>query len=141
VPRISDRSIRCGRRLLLVAALFALVLAVVPTGALAQRVVPEVPPVRVPGGGGTGGGAGLLPPMPTLRSAPSVTPAPNVVPAAPAAPVTVAPAVRFRCQLEPGAEACKEPTAPDGGGGDGECNCAVDACYDDPAGFRVCEKR
>jgi hypothetical protein len=148
VPRIFDCSIMRGRWLLPVAALYVSASAVVPTGALAQRVVPEVPPVtRVPGpqlplGGGTGGGAGLLPPMPTLRSAPSVAPAPSVVPAAPAAPVTVAPAVvRFRCQLEPGVEACKEPMAADGGGGEGECNCAVDVCREDPAGFRVCEKR
>jgi len=61
-------------------------------------------------------------------------------PAAPAAPVTVAPAVRFRCQLDPGAEACKEPMGADGGG-DEECNCSRDHCRDDPAGYRVCEKQ
>ena len=146
MPRISDCSIRRGRWLLPVAALVVSVAVTVPMGTLAQRVAPEVPPVKVPGGG-TGGGAGLLPPAPSVRSlpyiapVPSVTPAPSVAPAAPAAPVTVAPAVRFRCQLEKGAEACKEPMSADGGGGDDECNCAVDDCHDDPAGFRVCEKR
>jgi len=134
-----------GRRLWPVAAFVVLLLAL---PALAQRVVPEGP--KVPGGAGTGGaagvggGAGLAPPMPELRSAPMAVPAaPQVTPIAPAAPAPVAPAapiVKFRCQLDPGAESCKEPPAGDGGG-DEECNCALDYCYDDPAGYRVCQKQ
>ncbi len=80
MPRISDCSIRRGRWLLPVAALVVSVAVTVPTGTLAQRVAPEVPPVKVPGGG-TGGGAGLLPPTPSVRSLPYIAPAPSVTPA------------------------------------------------------------
>jgi hypothetical protein len=80
-------------------------------------------------------------PTPVLPT-PAVPPplaAPQAAPpaAAPAAPVVV----RFRCQVDPGAEACKAPLAPDGGGGDEECNCASDHCYFNPDGVRVCEKQ
>jgi hypothetical protein len=73
---------------------------------------------------------------PTLR-APAITPqvAPPV--AAPAAPARV---VRFRCELAPQAEVCREPGAPDGGGDNAECNCARDYCLTTEAGNRVCEK-
>jgi hypothetical protein len=49
--------------------------------------------------------------------------------------------VKFRCQLDPGAETCREPGAADGGGDDSECSCARDYCYDDPAGYRICQKQ
>jgi hypothetical protein len=109
--------------------------------ALAQRVVPEVPI-----GGGTGGGAGLRPVVPELRSAPAIAP-PPMAPAAPsAAPSAVAPAapvpiIRFRCEVPHGANTCKEqPTSDGGGGSDDECDCARDLCYNDGTGARICEK-
>lgn len=139
-----------GRWLWLVAAFVILTAALAP--AWAQRVVPEVPKLPLGGTGGAagvGGGAGLTPAMPELRSAPMAVPAaPQVSPAAPAVPAApsveaprpAAPVVKFRCQLDPGADACREPSASDGGG-DGDCNCARDYCYDDPAGYRVCQKQ
>jgi hypothetical protein len=142
-----------GRRLCSAAALVILSLSLTP--ASAQRVVPEVPTPGAAGMGGAagvGGGAGLKPamPMPEMRSAPMAVPAaPSVTPAAPVAPAEsvpepvkpAAPVVKFRCQLDPGAEICREPGAADGGGDDGECSCSRDYCYDDPAGYRVCQKQ
>jgi hypothetical protein len=131
-----------GRRLLPAAVLFV-VTACLAQGAAAQRV---------PGGSGTGGGAGYkpTPPLPTMPAMPQMTPTmPGVAApppagapqAAPPVAVPAAPVVRPRCQLAPGAAACKAEPAPDGGGGDEECNCARDYCYDDPAGSRICQKQ
>ncbi len=85
--------------------------------------------------------------MPQIQSAPAIAPPPVAAPpaAVPAAPAAPAPVVRFRCELTPEAESCKEPGTPDGGGDDAECTCARDYCYDrvDPAtgaSARVCEK-
>lgn len=146
MPNDIGRSHTRGHRLLPVAALFVMV-----TAGLAPHVAAQV--VRPPGGG-IGGGAGLKPmPPPLPPMAPTLTPPAlptpvlptPVVPPPVAAPQPATPAapavVRFRCQLDPGAEACKEPPAADGGGGDEECNCARDYCYDDPTGFRVCQKQ
>jgi len=142
-----------GRRLL--SAAVAVVLLAGSTAA--QTVIvepPKLPPP--PGAAGVGGGAGLAAPLPQLPTAPSLTPTlpaplPAPVPAAPeaappvAAPVAPARVVRFRCDVAPEAESCREPGAPDGGGDDSECSCAKDLCYDqlDPAtgkSHRVCEK-
>jgi hypothetical protein len=137
-------------RLAWAAIAMALLVFGLTTTAIAQHVVPETPrvgaPPGLPPGGGTGGGAGLMAPMPRSLSVPKVAPPP----VAPAAPAVVAPAapprvVRFRCDLAPEAEACKDPGAPDGGGDDSECTCAHDDCHDrtDPATGalgRVCEK-
>jgi len=116
--------------------------------AAAQRIKtpgPGVPP------GGIGGGAGLiapLPPLPPAMQAPTL-PAPVVVtPTAPpvAAPPVAAPAaparvVRFRCELAPQDQSCREPGAGDDGGGGGEeCSCARDYCHTSAAGTRICEK-
>jgi len=135
---------RHGRRLL-PAALGLALLAALALGAEAQRVVTEpprvgAPPFTPPGGGGIGGGAGLIPKLPS-PALPSVTAPPLAVPA-PAVPAPAAPArvVRFRCDLAPEAQSCKEPGSSDGGGGDEECNCARDYCHTGPAGNRVCEK-
>jgi len=115
--------------------------------AIAQRVVPETPrvsPVPVPpGGGGVGGGAGLIAPqpmtpggLPTLPTLPTLSP---TVPAAPAAPA--ARIVRFRCEVAPQDESCRDPGAPDDGGGDdSQCDCKRDTCYTNAAGTRICEK-
>jgi hypothetical protein len=126
---------------LLPAAAFVSLVALAP--AYAQRAVPETVP-KMPSGtgggaGGIGGGAGVMPPLPEFRSR-GIAPAPQVAPAVPAAPAAPAAVVRFRCQLDAGAEICKGPPAPDGGGEE-ECNCARDYCRDDPAGYRVCEKQ
>lgn len=111
----------------------------------AQRVITEPPrvgppQVTVPPGGtsGVGGGAGLIPTLP-VPALPSVKPPPVAVPA-PAAPAAQPRVVRFRCELAPQEQACKEPGASDGGGGDEECNCARDYCHTTKAGNRVCEK-
>jgi len=122
----------------------------------AQTVIVESPKLPPPPGAAGVGGAGLVAPLPQLPTAPSLTPTlpaplPATVPAAPeAAPPVAAPAVparvvRFRCDVAPEAESCREPGAPDGGGDDSECSCAQDLCYDqlDPAtgkSHRVCEK-
>jgi hypothetical protein len=136
-----------GYRLLL-AVVSVLLLASLAVPAGAQRVVTEPPrtggPPGMPpvgGGGGTGGGAGLLAPMPGLNSTlPSVTPAPVPTPPAAVAPAAPARVVRFRCELAPQDEACREPGSADGGGDDEECTCARDRCYTTEAGNRVCEK-
>ena len=141
MPRISDCSIRRGRWLLPVAALFASVAAIAPMAALAQRVAPEVPPVRVPGGG-TGGGAGLLPPdadhCARLRPSHPLLTLHRPRPSRPL--LQHRPKFASAASWSRGAEACKEPIGADGGGRDDECNCARDYCHDDPAGYRVCEK-
>ena len=83
-----------------------------------------------------------LPPLPPAMQAPTL-PAPVVVPQAappvvePAAPARV---VRFRCEVAPQDQSCREPGASDGGGGDEECSCARDTCHTTAAGIRVCEK-
>jgi hypothetical protein len=142
-----------GRRLLSAAVTFVLLAG----AASAQTVIvepPRLPPA--PGTSGVGGGAGLIPPMPQLPTAPAIAPTlpaplPAPVPAAPEATPATPPAeparvVRFRCDVAPEAETCKDPGASDGGGGDdSECSCTRDLCYDqlDPAtghSHRVCEK-
>ncbi len=94
------------------------------------------------GGGGTGGGAGLLAPTPGLNSTlPDLKPAPIPTPPAAAAPAAPARVVRFRCEVAPEHQSCREPGAKDdGGGGDEECSCAHDYCHTTAAGQRVCEK-
>ncbi len=148
---------KTGRRLLSAAFSCAL-LTGVSVDAAAQRVEPpriEAPRVP-PGVSGVGGGAGLVAPLPQIPTAPAIAPTlppplPAPVPAAPEAtppvgvPAAPARVVRFRCNVAPEAEACREPGAPDGGGDDSECSCAKDLCYDqlDPAtgkSHRVCEK-
>ncbi len=144
-----------GRSSSLTAAAALALLVGMAAAASAQHVAPEPPRVGPPvvgvpptGGAGIGGGAGLIPTMPEMRSAPAIAPPPDIAPAAPvepAAPVAPAPVVRFRCELAPQDEACREPGAPDGGGDDAECSCARDYCHDrtDPAtgaSTRVCEK-
>ncbi len=142
-----------GRRLRSAAVAFVLLAG----AASAQTVIepPRLPPAL--GTAGVGGGAGLIAPLPQLPTAPAIAPTlppplPAPVPAAPeatppaAAPAEPARVVRFRCDVAPEAETCKDPGASDGGGGDdSECNCARDLCYDqlDPAtghSHRVCEK-
>jgi hypothetical protein len=141
-----------GRRLLSAAVTFVLLAG----AASAQTVIvepPRLPPA--PGTSGVGGGAAVIAPLPQLSTAPAIAlppPLPAPVPAAPeitppvAAPAEPARVVRFRCDVAPEAEACKDPGASDGGGGDdSECSCARDLCYDqlDPAtghSHRVCEK-
>ena len=60
--------------------------------------------------------------------------------------MTAAPrAVRFRCEVGPYDQSCREAGAPDGGGDDAECRCGPDTCYEhyDAAGgytTRTCEK-
>jgi hypothetical protein len=54
-------------------------------------------------------------------------------------------AVRFRCDVAPDDQSCREAGAPDGGGDDSECRCGRDPCYehyDAAAGYttRTCEK-
>jgi hypothetical protein len=75
--------------------------------------------------------------MSPALEAPVIAPQPAPPVAAPAAPARV---VRFRCELAPQAEACREPGAPDGGGDDAECSCARDYCHTTETGTRVCEK-
>jgi len=118
------------------------------TTAIAQRVVPETPrvsPLPVPPGGGSsgvGGGAGLIAPMPRALTLPEIAAPPVVAPAAPAVVAPAAPArvVRFRCEVAPQDQTCRDPGAGDGGGDDAECNCARDYCHTTEAGSRVCEK-
>jgi len=116
--------------------------------ATAQRLDPKTggtgggPGVIAPGPGGIGAGPGLIAPMPQPSLSPTL-PAPAITPevappvAAPAAPASV---VRFRCDVAPQDQSCREPGAPDGGGDDSECTCARDRCYTTEAGNRVCEK-
>ena len=79
-----------------------------------------------------------LPKAPDLRVEPA--------PPAPAAPEAAkARTVRFSCEVAPYDQSCREAGVPDGGGDDGECNCARDPCYDhyDAAGgytTRICQK-
>jgi len=141
----------CGRRRSAAALAFVLLAASLAAGAAAQRLGTQ-PGVGKPPGG-IGGGAGIiapLPPLPPAMQAPTL-PAPAVVPraappvAAPAAPAVPAPAaparvVRFRCEVAPQDQSCREPGASDGGGGDEECSCARDYCHTTAAGNRVCEK-
>jgi hypothetical protein len=138
-----------ARRLASAVAIFVIFALGLATTGQAQRLVPETPGI---GGGsaGVGGGPGLigpLPPVPPAMQAPTLSPSiavPQPAPpiAVPAAPAPAAPArvIRFRCELAPQAEACKEPGAPDGGGDDGECSCDRDYCHTNEAGIRVCEK-
>ena len=151
-----------GRRLLLA----AVVVSGLAWAATAQTVI-EPPRLPAAPGNGLGGGAGLtapLPlPMPTPNPAttlppplPTPTPVPEAVPpvaapavaapAAPAEPAAPARVVRFKCDVAPEAAGCKDPAVADGGdGGDSQCDCAKDLCYDqlDPGtgkSHRVCEK-
>jgi hypothetical protein len=141
-------------------ATLLLLAAVLATHAAAQRIP----------GSGTGGSAGVMAPHPMPPAgaaitppvltppvltppvlAPSVTapmPAPPI--AAPAAPAPAAPAitapaaparvVRFRCEVAPQDQSCREPGTSDGGGGDEDCSCARDYCHTTAAGIRVCDK-
>jgi len=131
------------------AGIACVVLMVSLTGnAAAQRLDPKVggtgggPGVIAPVPGGIGAGPGLIAPLPQPSLSPAL-PAPVIAPqvappvAAPAAPARV---VRFRCELAPQDEACRKPGAPDGGGDDAECTCTHDYCYTTEAGTRVCEK-
>ncbi len=126
-----------GRRLLPAAAFFVLVLG--QSSALAQRVEPPRPLSGTGGAAGVGGGAGHAPTMPDFRPVPVAPVAPTVAPSAPVTPAAPVPIIRFRCQVAPGADTCKEQPPPDGGG-DETCDCARDFCYADPAGARICEK-
>jgi hypothetical protein len=148
-----------GRRLLSTAVAFALVAGVLAGGAQAQRFVDPVPPTNpippLPGGvTGIGGGAGLTPALPQLPPAyspppPAVMPMPTPAPASPArgaaTPAMPAKAVRFRCDLAPAAQTCKEVGKPDSGDGDSNCDCAHDYCHDEAGpepgqSHRVCDK-
>ena len=154
-----------GRRL--ASAVFACVLlaaAGLLASAVAQRVIVEPPRVNVPpalpapGTSGLGGGAGLTPALPQIPGAPALTPPLAPAMPAPADPVLLPPPVsaepapaepakivRFRCEVAPEAQSCREAGAPDGGGDDSECDCTRDSCYDqlDPAtghSHRMCQK-
>jgi hypothetical protein len=105
----------------------------------------------------------IITPVPTITTTPSLT-TPSIAPvitpnltapvappiAAPApssnAPVPVVHAVRFRCEVMPQDQSCREPPeVHDGGGDDSECNCSTDPCYnimDQTTGLsrRICEK-
>ena len=153
-----------GRRLLSAAVAFALAAGAINGVAQAQRFVDPVPPTLAPPAPlpgtttGIGGGAGLALPQPMAPAAPpavmpmpSAAPpvaAPSPAPAAPveASPATAAKAVRFRCDLTPEANACKEAGTPDGGGDDSStCDCARDFCHDEAGPgpgqtHRVCDK-
>jgi hypothetical protein len=146
------------------AALTSALLLLAVTSVLAQTV--ELPgglgmsPVTpLPGtvGGAAAAGPGLSPGLsspgltPTLvvPSAPPPVVEPPVTAAAPAAPgpvVATPRVVRFRCDVAPQEQSCREKAeAPDGGDDDSECSCAHDLCLDqtDPAGGpprRICEK-
>jgi len=148
MDRESSFAIVAGGRRLAWAVVVVLACGLSST-AIAQHVVTEPPRVGAPpgmppaGGGGTGGGAGLLAPMPELKSTlPSVAPVPVPTPPAVAVPaVPATPVVRFRCEVAPEHQSCREPGAKDdGGGGDDECSCARDYCHTTAAGMRVCEK-
>ena len=67
----------------------------------------------------------------------------------PGAAVITAPdsarAPKRRCEIEPGAEQCQHMAEAPDGGGDGDCTCATDVCFDEyrPASeayVRVCEE-
>jgi hypothetical protein len=160
----------CGRRLLPAAVAFV----VLAGAAVAQTVLepPRAPAQPVVPGNGLGGGAGLMAPLPmpiptpstlppplpapTTTTLPAPLPAPTPVapeaappvatPAAPAEAPAPARAIRFKCDVAPEAAGCKDPAAAEGGdGGDSQCDCAKDLCYDqlDPGtgkSHRVCEK-
>ena len=140
-----------GRRLLAAATAVGLLAAGLAAGAVAQRMAPTVPTlppqvvappvVPLPPGGGVGGGAGLIGTLPQVPAAPAVTPQPAAPVAVPAAPVAPASVVRFRCEVAPEAESCKEPLNADGGGGGEECSCARDYCYVTETGTQICEKQ
>jgi hypothetical protein len=140
--------------LLLLAATSALAQTVeLPGGAGMSPVTPLPGTVGGAGAAGPGLSPGLSPPglTPTLV-VPSVPPPvaePPVAAPAPAAagPVAATPrVVRFRCDVAPQEQSCREKAeAPDGGDDDSECSCAHDLCLDqtDPAGGpprRICEK-
>lgn len=148
----------CGRQLLPAAVVFA----ALACAAAAQTVI-EPPRLPAPGTAGVGGGAGLTAPLPLPMPNPSPAttlppplptptptgpePAPSVAaPAEPAASAAPARVVRFKCDVAPEAAGCKDPAAADGGdGGDSQCDCAKDLCYDQlnpetGKSHRVCEK-
>jgi hypothetical protein len=152
-----------GRRLLSAAVAFTLAAGAMIGGAQAQRFVDPVPPTLAPPAPlpgtttGIGGGAGLALPQPMPMAAPpAVMPMPSAAPPlaapapAPAAPVeaspaTAAKAVRFRCDLTPEANSCKEAGTPDAGGDGSTCDCARDFCHDEAGPgpgqtHRVCDK-
>jgi hypothetical protein len=87
--------------------------------------------------------------FPSLKPSitPSLSPTFKPVPTGPivTAPVPLAPAparvVRFRCEVAPNDQSCREPGTPDGGGSDdSNCSCSRDYCHLNNAGRRVCEK-
>ena len=137
-----------ARRNFPTALALVLLAAGLATGAAAQRLGTQPGTGKPPGG--IGGGAGImapLPPLPPAMQAPTL-PDPVIVPqaatpleappvAAPAAPARV---VRFRCEVAPQDQSCREPGASDSGGGDAECSCSRDTCHTTAAGIRVCEK-
>jgi len=129
--------------------LIATLLLVSGGSALAQTVRipatvgPPTPVVPVPS---LPSGPALTSPSLTPSLTPSLAPTltPQAVPQA-AAPRAASPApaarlVRFRCEVAPQDQSCREPGGGDDGGGDDECSCARDYCYATPAGNRVCEK-
>jgi hypothetical protein len=152
----------CGKLAMAVGAL-AVSLAVGQASAQGVGVTGTVrsPSVSAPGVGAVGVSPSLSPSIaPSLSPSltPSVTPgvspslsgAVAAPPAAAAAPVAAAPVaspvVRFRCEVAPYDQSCREPGAPDGGGDDAECRCGRDPCYDRydaAAGYttRICEKQ
>ena len=131
----------------LVAALLLVAAGLVSTSSASAQAV------KLPS---TGGAPTPVLPMPSLPmpgtgpTSPTLTPSltPSVIPTLPpavavpqvAAPVPAARVVRFRCELAPQDQSCREPGVGDGGGDDGECNCARDYCYTSRAGIRVCER-
>ena len=139
-----------GRWVIPVAAVFvALFTVVTPAHVLAQKLVPTapvfVPPMapvpQLPTGAG-GGPGGLEPAMPDFTPSPAIVAPTPVAPAAPApAAATPAPVplIRFRCEVAPGDNTCREQAPPDGGS-DESCDCTRDFCYSDAAGARFCEK-
>ncbi len=137
---------RCGDRLLPVAVMIALFAVGLTKPAAAQHV--ELP-------AGIGSHVPIITPMPTITVTPSLTPSftPSVAPVIAPAPALVAPApapsiaspvarsVRFRCEVLPQDQSCREHSeAPDGDAHDDQCDCSRDYCYPAPDGNRVCEK-
>jgi hypothetical protein len=147
-------------RMALIGALcVSIVSSAVPTAA--QSIAPAHPPVKMPGPtlpsppptiGGPGIGPGTFqqlspapsvssPALPSAAAPPAaIFAAPTPVPSAePAAPARV---VRFRCEVAPQSEVCREPALAEAGGGGGEeCSCARDYCHVTETGTRICEKQ
>ena len=132
-------------RHLVVGALVAGLL-VLAGGAMAQ-------PVELPAGIGTTPVITPVPVMPMVTpslTTPSLTPivTPTLAPpatfnptVAPPIAAPVARSVRFRCEVLPQDQSCREHSeAPDGDAHDDRCDCNQDLCYPAADGNRVCEK-